>query len=149
MILISHRGHINGINREQENHPDYLRQALNLGYHIETDLWVMEGGKLFLGHDGPTHPITESFFKDFDSTKMIYHAKNDQALLFLSQQKDLHYYWHEDDDYTLTSKGLIWVHCFNGKLLPGSICVLPEVRKDNLGLENCAGICSDFVEKYK
>ena len=47
---------------------------------------------------------------------------------------------------TLTSNGYFWT--FPGKkLLKNSICVLPE--KTDYKEINCAGICSDFIEKYK
>jgi hypothetical protein len=148
MILISHRGNINGIIKERENHPDYLKQALSLGYNIELDVWL-KNGQWFLGHEQPNFPIKESFFTEIDSGKAWYHAKNVEALGYLRQKPNLHSYWHQEDNYALTSRGYIWVHCFNGELLKNSICILPEVRKSNEGLKGCAGICSDFIENYK
>ena len=38
MILIAHRGNINGSMIEKENSPSYLEEAINLGYHVETDV---------------------------------------------------------------------------------------------------------------
>ena len=35
MILISHRGNINGKNINQENHPDYVQAALDKEYDVE------------------------------------------------------------------------------------------------------------------
>lgn len=148
MILIAHRGNINGIVKEKENHPDYLKAALALGYNIEVDVWLVDG-KLFLGHDGPQFPVEKSFFEGIDAKKAWYHAKNVEALYYLRQWPNLQCFWHQEDAYTLTSQGYIWVHS-NSLVLPkGSICVLPEVRKSNEGMENCVAICSDFVEKYK
>ena len=57
-----------------------------------------------------------------------------------------HYFWHQKDDITLTSKGYFWT--FPGKkLTKNSICVLPEWN--SLRKFNCAGVCSDFISKYK
>ena len=82
--------------------------------------------------------------------------KNDLFYFFPDGYKDLleyalqninaHYFWHQEDDYTITSKGYIWTYP-SKKLLPNSICVLPE--KASYKSFNCLGICSDFIEKYK
>jgi hypothetical protein len=53
MILISHRGNLNGPNPERENHPDYIWEALRAGFEVEIDVWWVEG-KFKLGHDEPT-----------------------------------------------------------------------------------------------
>jgi len=51
----------------------------------------------------------------------------------------------------MTTKGFIWTYPGH-TLTPESVCVMPE-RFENLytteQLNNCAGICTDFVEKYK
>ena len=59
-----------------------------------------------------------------------------------------HYYWHEDDKYTLTSKGYIWTYPGN-KLInkEKSICVMPENNQKDI--YNCAGICSDNIFFYR
>ena len=57
-----------------------------------------------------------------------------------------HYFWHQEDDYTITSRGFIWTYP-GKKLFPNSICVLPEHA--NYKDINCKGICSDFIDKYK
>jgi hypothetical protein len=76
-------------------------------------------------------------------------CKNAQALEYLVQRKNLICFWHQDDEFTLTSNGYIWVHGNTRELPKNSICVLPEIRKNNEGLEKCYAICSDFVERYK
>ena len=62
------------------------------------------------------------------------------------QKIKAHYFWHQNDDYTITSKGFIWTYP-GKKLLPQSICVLPEIV--NYKTIDCLGICSDFILKYK
>ena len=37
MILISHRGNINGCNFEKENTHEYIQQAIDAGFHVEID----------------------------------------------------------------------------------------------------------------
>ena len=73
------------------------------------------------------------------------HAKNIEALLRM-QNYDIHYFWHEKDKITLTSKNHIWAYP-NVDYPTFSIAVLPEIY--NSEITNCSGICSDYVEKYK
>jgi hypothetical protein len=61
------------------------------------------------------------------------------------EKTNAHYFWHQEDDYTITSKGFIWTYP-GKKLFLKSICVLPE--KFNYEKIKCTGICSDFIEKY-
>jgi glycerophosphoryl diester phosphodiesterase len=53
MILIAHRGNLNGKQPERENSPEYIKEALEKGYHVEVDVWLKETNNLFLGHDSP------------------------------------------------------------------------------------------------
>ena len=58
----------------------------------------------------------------------------------------IHYFWHQEDDITLTSQGYIWA--YPGKQpIKNSIAVLPEIYKDKVDV--CKGICSDKIELYK
>jgi len=141
MILISHRGNLNGINSDKENSPSYLLSALNKGFNVEVDV-RFENNKFYLGHDFSQFEINVDFLQN----KSIWcHAKTHEALYAL-HNINAHYFWHQEDDYTITSRGYIWTYP-SKKLLPNSICVLPE--KANYKSFNCLGICSDFIEKYK
>ena len=143
MIYIAHRGNIAGPNPEFENRVEYIQSALTQGYECEIDVWFDHGW--FLGHDYPQYPIDSQFLT---TPRLWIHCKNDKALYQMSKHvyTRFHYFWHQEDDYTITSKGYIWT--YPGKqLLLNSICVLPEIASyKNL---KCAGICSDFIEKYK
>jgi hypothetical protein len=55
-FLISHRGNVNGPNADKENHPDYIIQALQLGYNVEIDVWYTNNN-WYLGHDNPVFEI--------------------------------------------------------------------------------------------
>ncbi len=141
MIFISHRGNISGIRSSDENNPNYINAALKLGYEVEVDV-RFENGKFFLGHDFSQYHVDIQFLLN---NKIWCHAKTKDALEALEKIK-AHYFWHQEDDYTITSKGFIWT--YPGKeLFEKSICVLPENHDyENF---NCLGICSDFIEKYK
>jgi len=74
------------------------------------------------------------------------HAKNLQAFEALLKV-GVHCFWHQEDDYTLTSKGIIWA--YPGKAVTeNSICVMPERFNSDID-PNCLGICSDTVEHYR
>ena len=141
MFLISHRGNINGIQDDKENHPDYINQAIKKGFDVEIDV-RFENNRFYLGHDFSQFEIKKNFLLN---EKLWCHAKTSEALNALNKI-NAHYFWHEEDDYTITSKGFIWTYP-GKKLFKESICVLPE--KANYKKISCQGICSDFIEKYK
>ena len=148
MKFISHRGNINGKN-DLENHPDQIIAAVENGYDVEIDVRVVED-KIYLGHDRADYEIDINFLINFID-KLWIHIKNDKAIeFFLKSEIKFNYFWHQNDDYTLTSLGNLWT--FPGKILINdfSISVLPEMEKSNLdNIFSCYGICSDIIEYYK
>lgn len=142
MFLISHRGNINGKNPLLENTIPYIQQALDLGYDCEIDVWF-ENDQLYLGHDKAEHLIDIDYLIKY-STKLWIHCKNVEALSELDKY-NLNYFWHQQDDYTLTSNGFIWTYPTK-KLVPKSICVLPENGYDKT--TQPIGYCSDYIVKY-
>ena len=145
MILISHRGNINGPNPKQENHPIYIQKSLDLGYDVEIDIWMEDWGILFLGHDEPQYAITLDWLKERSSNLWI-HCKNIQAVEWFNFTLDFNYFWHEKDTLTLTSKNYLWV--YPGKQpIRESIAVMPEMYNDDL--TKCMGVCSDYIKNYK
>jgi hypothetical protein len=143
MILISHRGNINGRFEDWENKPEYIDDALSLGYDVEIDLWFIDG-KTYLGHDEPQYEIDDDWLGE-RIDKIWVHCKNIESLNWI-RTTNLHYFWHETDTVTLTSKNYIWA--YPGKQpINGSIAVMPELENDNVLL--CTGICSDYIQYYK
>jgi len=143
MILISHRGNIDGPNVEKENHPDYIIGALKSGYNVEIDVWFIDN-KWYLGHDKPQYEIQYTFLLDF---RLWLHAKNGEAFNQLVNDDYVNTFWHTDEDWVLTSKKYIWTYP-NKFLYPNSICVLPELGYYG-EIKHCFGICSDYLLKYK
>ena len=143
MIFISHRGNINGIN-SSENNPDYIRDTIGKGFDVEADIWF-KNGQLFLGHDYPQHPIDINFLKN---DKIWCHAKNLQALEAMLD-KGVHCFWHQKDDFTLTSRGYIWTYP-NKEVVKNSIIVCKDLEETlQYSSINIAGICSDFIGAIK
>lgn len=147
MIYIAHRGNILGPNPFKENHPDYLKEALKQGYHIETDVWFV-GTQFILGHDKPQYEVDKSFLSN---NKVWAHAKSMETLHVLASGSNLiHYFFHEHDEATITSKGWLWT--YPGKLVghSKSVAVMPERSKvQPVNLYFSGAICTDFTEKYK
>jgi len=140
MVLISHRGNIQGKSPGLENMPEYINDTLNKGYHVEIDVWYKNG--FYLGHDNPQYNVKPSFLAQ---DKIWCHAKNIEAIIEMSKYPKIHYFWHQEDDITLTSKGYIWA--YPGKQpIKDSIAVMPEIYNDNL--DKCIGICSDYISNY-
>jgi hypothetical protein len=144
MILISHRGNTNGKFENYENEPLYIDKAISDGFDVEIDIWMVNG-ILFLGHDKPQYNINQQWIHErFD--KLWIHCKNIEAIEWFNMFDGFNYFWHENDTLTLTSRGAIWV--YPGKQpIKGSIAVMPEIYNDNL--DNCLGICSDYIQNYK
>lgn len=141
MILISHRGNINGRIEDAENKPDYIEDTIRLGFDVEIDVWFKDGG-FYLGHDQPQYEVDYKFLVN---ESLWCHAKNVDALLEMKKYA-IHYFWHEEDTLTLTSKNYIWA--YPGKQpIKRSIAVMPELYNDDISL--CIGICSDHILKYK
>jgi len=145
MILIAHRGNINGKFESYENEPNYIDKALKKGYDVEIDIWVIEGN-FYLGHDKPQYGITLEWL-DKRKNELWIHCKNIEAMeWFNSLFGTYNYFWHQEDTLTLTSKGYIWAH--PGKQpIKASIAVMPEIYNDDTS--QCLGICSDYIQNYK
>ncbi len=141
MIFISHRGNINGSNPEMENNPAYIENALSLGYDVEVDVRFFED-QFWLGHDKPQYPVDYKFLMN---EKLWCHAKNIEAL-FEMKKYSIHYFWHEYDNVTLTSKNYVWAYP-RVTAIKGSIAVLPEIS--NGTISGCKGVCSDLIENYR
>tara|TARA_R110000744_G_scaffold329264_1_gene434741 strand:+ start:110 stop:559 length:450 start_codon:yes stop_codon:yes gene_type:complete len=147
MILISHRGNINGPKPHLENDPRYIFDALSKGYNVEVDIWGVDND-LYFGHDKPQYKVHVPFISD---DRIWCHCKNIDAMITIKEINrkfgayNIHYFWHQEDDITLTSQGYIWAH--PGKQpIKNSIAVLPEIFKDNIS--QCMGICSNYIEEY-
>jgi len=143
MILISHRGNINGRILEAENKPDYIDDTIRLGYDVEIDLWY-DNSTYYLGHDLPQYEVSLEWLIERQD-KLWVHCKNIGALLEMKKHT-FHYFWHEEDFVTLTSQNYIWAYPGNQPLVE-SIAVLPELKDEDVS--KCVGVCSDYIQNYK
>ena len=144
MKLIAHRGNLSGPDPDNENRPSYIQKALGMGIDVEIDVWWSEEENVpYLGHDEPQYRIPVCFLYE---PGMWVHCKN---ILALERCKDLclpnPYFWHQEDDVTLTSNGLLWTYPCK-PLTKYSIAVMPErCACDPPNIETAYGICTDYV----
>lgn len=138
--LIAHRGNLTGPNPKEENKPCYIREALDKGFDAEIDLWCVNS-ELYLGHDEPQYKISHDFLLQ---PRLWIHCKNVFALEYCkSQALSNPYFWHQEDDVTITSNGFFWT--YPGKqLTPYSIAVMPETAPFT-GIETAYAVCTDYV----
>lgn len=145
MILIAHRGNIDGRIESLENQPMYIDLAISKGYDVEIDVWYKDD-ILFLGHDKPDYDVDFNWFKDRIG-KLWVHCKNIEAIIYFKNcGYDINYFWHENDTITLTSLKHIWAFP-NKQPILNSIAVMPEINNDDVS--QCMGICSDYIKKYE
>jgi len=145
MYYISHRGNIDGKNPSLENQPDYVEGALKMNYFVEVDVWY-DRNQWYLGHDEPTYRVDYSWMS---KELLVLHCKNIEALeklVEISNPLD-NYFWHQDDDVTLTSFGWIWAYPNVKVNSSKAIAVLPEI--EGTDVSGFGGICSDFIEEYR
>ena len=150
MKIISHRGNLEGPEPDSENNPERIDFCISRGFDVEIDLWVDEkSGKILLGHDyGDTEVDMEWLLER--SNKLWIHCKNYSALFLLSENHEkFNFFWHDKDDYNLTSRGYIWA--YPGKYI-GTNCVIVMPEWDNEITDgfihpSCIGICTDYPEK--
>jgi hypothetical protein len=145
MKLIAHRGNLYGPNPSQENKPEYIINTIKHNYDCEIDVHYING-EYFLGHDNPDYKINLDFLLSLSKHLWI-HCKNFEAFDELIQIKELNIFWHQNDNYTLTSHQFIWAYP-NMPVSNRCIILLPELNNfvfDNNGY----AICTDFVDKIK
>jgi len=140
MKIISHRGNLLGPNPALENCPEYIEQAIDQGYDCEIDVWYLDGS-WYLGHDTPDYLIDVEFLKQ---SALWCHAKNISAVEHMLAN-NIHCFWHQGDDVTITSKGYIWTHSNTGYYTPKSIaCWIDGTGTCPTGV---FAVCTDYVKK--
>lgn len=141
MIKIAHRGNTNGPIPELENNPGYLISAIEQGFDVEVDVWWYKNA-IYFGHDFPQYLISpHDFYKIRDNA--WFHCKHLNSLQhFLDNHPTSKFFWHQHDDFTLTSNGYIWTY----PLMPTlgkSILVDLNLSNNQIGFPP-AGICTDY-----
>jgi hypothetical protein len=152
--IISHRGLTSGPDKNRENNPKYIEECIKLGFDVEIDLW---SGKEFLslGHDKPEYEVKSQWLEE-NANNLFIHCKDLRSLnslIFLNtvinhfkdKENTFHYFWHENDQYTLTSNNLIW-QAHTKEVSNNSIIVDLNLENDynSPKLKHVYGVCTDY-----
>jgi glycerophosphoryl diester phosphodiesterase len=143
--IIAHRGLINGPDKEFENRPESIELAFENDFDAEIDIWRIDG-EWFLGHDDAQYPVDSAWIMSA-APRAWFHCKNAEAMLWMANHsKGINFFWHDSDDYTLTSTGYIWAYP-GSKVEGNSVIVMPEriMRIEDLKTVECYGVCTDFA----
>ena len=109
MIFISHRGNISRKYHSAENTIGAIQLALEYGYDVEIDTWVIDG-RMYLGHDQPRQLIEDENFIYDNEKKLWFHAQTIDTMFALKSSGFSHYFFHNTDDVTTTSCGKFWTY---------------------------------------
>ena len=141
MKLLAHRGNLKGPS-PRENHPDYLDLALQK-YDVELDV-RMKNGDLYLGHDVAQYQITTGWLYK-RRKKLWVHCKDYESLSHLINT-GINVFYHEKENYTVISNGVLWCHDLSKADENSIVPLLSE--KDLLILRDMPkiyGVCSDYI----
>lgn len=140
MVIIAHRGNLEGPNPSEENSPQYVQRAVDAGFDVEIDVWVVED-QIYLGHDKPHYKVDLNYLRN---SSFWCHAKNLEALELMLNESDIHCFWHETDQYTITSEGVIWTY---PNRIAGKNSVLVVSDKTVVDAD-LFGVCTDYPLTY-
>lgn len=159
--IISHRANLTGIEPSFENRIKTIELALKKGFKVEVDV-RFHLDRIYLGHDEAQELLPANFYGE---QKIYFHCKDMKSLLmFQKYYRGSNFFTHDNDEATITSKGMLWIH---PETLPAlyadhteldftrAIAVLPERKgllynEDHLKfLGKFYGICTDYPERYK
>ena len=140
MFLISHRGNHKAVDSKNENRPQQILHMLHQGYNIEIDVWFTKD-RLYLGHDSPEYEVNLKFLQN---DKLWCHAKNLAALEYMLLH-NVHCFWHQKDDYTVTSRGYIWTYPEKPVCEKSIIVCKNSEDTKKYSKMNIAGVCSDYI----
>lgn len=141
MKIISHRGNVSGSDKSIENNPNQIDRVLNLGFDVEIDLHFHDND-YYLGHDEPQYLIDKYWLLNRKNNLWV-HLKTLELADF-AVVRELNYFWHENDKFTMTSKGIPW--CYPGVYLKHGVSV---VLTDEFITKDIFGVCTDYPLMYE
>jgi hypothetical protein len=149
-LIISHRGNLYGP-QINENRSPTIHRALELGFEVQIDLWVIEvEDKKTIWMGFREYQAEDEVHSDFLQTyrdRLWIHAKNEHALN-QALSFDLHcFFYFENSPYTLTSEGWIWydLHAKPMQEKTSSKHVILSLPESEIILpEHGQGWCTDY-----
>jgi hypothetical protein len=124
-----------------ENTINSINFALKEGFDVEVDIWRKDD-VLWLGHDFPQYYFFDQTL--LDDKRVWFHAKNLEALHFMAlYYPKSNFFWHQNDDYTLTSSGKIWTYPEKSLCSETIIVAMDHDQIDHAMQYPIYGICTD------
>ena len=123
---------------------------------VDSDMWILndEGTKIIEKNIKAVLNCTPEFLNKFVNKDIEYmritlgdsrHPENIEAMEAFNVSS-FNYFWHEEDDFTLTSKGFIWSYPKKyNNLYEGKKQVILDFSKTPQINEDCYGICLDYI----
>jgi len=149
MEFIAHRGLMDGPNKQFENSPEQIINALNEGFTVEMDMWSVDNS-VWLGHNEPVYFINNRDFLEEIIEKrsnVLIHAKNEEVLNQLNNL-DINIFWHDSDKYTISSWSWL-IGNLNVPVLDAMLVNQPEMHPffDDISHLNVL-LCEQYIRKY-
>lgn len=153
MLIISHRGNINGPDLEKENEPSYIDEAIRLGFDVEVDVRVING-KTWLGHDGPEYEVDVDWFFE-RSYNLLIHCKNLEAAYYFERVRpdiaNLKCFCSISDPFCFVTQGYVWLN--DVEVEPKDNCIVPLLNIDDIKrykfMDKLCGVCTDYPMEIK
>ena len=151
MLIIAHRANISGPAPETENSPQAIREALDLNFHVEVDVWMVKN-RVYLGHDAPKYHVDEPLAL-LKRPEVWAHAKNHAALVWCLGN-GIRTFAHDADPYVFTSDGYIWCHLHlpppeSGYTDRHIVVRNAEHYVSPVVLRLAGGVCTDYPMMYR
>tara|TARA_B100000989_G_C19512200_1_gene459708 strand:+ start:1016 stop:1498 length:483 start_codon:yes stop_codon:yes gene_type:complete len=147
--LISHRGNLFGPDLSKENKPEFIDEAIMLGFCVEIDIWILKDG-YYLGHDRPEIKVSTDYLNK-RSDNLFIHLKNN-TFKVQDNFKKLNYFLHENEPFVFTSKGEKW-YLPSKIIYDDGINLMPEFNwniKDFVSkMKTETKVCSDFIYEIR
>jgi hypothetical protein len=155
MRIISHRGNLHGPVYKDENKPSVVEAAWAAGFDVEIDFWRYKN-RFWLGHDNPQYNVSFSWINHYghiyNDNHLWIHCKNLDAIEYLINRNNQHlaFFWHQTDNFTLTSNNKIWTFP-NKEVCNNTVLVDKNLFHDyNITPhKNIFGVCTDYPVKLK
>jgi hypothetical protein len=146
MLVISHRGNINGPKPEFENNPANIVGAMGRKLVCEIDVWLLNN-QWYLGHDFPKYPVKWEWL-NLHKAMLICHAKNVAAFEELLANR-LHTFMHQNDPMVLTSHNYIVCMHYVGWPKNKAIVMCPELVSPTLFNASLPfAVCTDYPVRF-
>lgn len=142
LILVSHRGNLDGVQEDLENTPNYLQAALREGFAVACEVVAVHGAFLLPTKAG-YYPLPYALL----SNPRMWFLAADGITLDALCAVNAHAV-PACAPVTLTSVHYLW--CLPGAdLTPRSIAVFPEYANSGwLDSAEPAGVCSNEISRY-